>query len=95
MTQFDIRHGEFAAANDALLSAVKEMGNILDGLNEALKRSEQATHGQALPLWQNNQQQWNRAYQDMATQLSSGADASRMIHEVFTDGDNKGAAIMG
>ncbi|MGW5648625.1 WXG100 family type VII secretion target [Saccharopolyspora sp. NPDC003752] len=95
MTQFDIRHGEFAAANDALVAAVKEMGAILDNLNEALKRSEAATRGKALPLWQSNQQQWNQAYADMARQLSSGADASRLIHEVFTDGDNKGASIMG
>lgn len=95
MTVFDVRHGDFAAANEALVAAVKEMGAILDGLNEALKRSEMATQGKALPLWQGHQQQWNSAYADMATQLSSGAQASQMIHEVFTSGDNKGASIFG
>ncbi|WP_447002027.1 WXG100 family type VII secretion target [Saccharothrix isguenensis] len=94
MTAFDIDNNGYLELNEQLLMHVKSVGEILDGLNTVLKGITTATDGKATPLWLDLQTQWSTAYQQMAEKLNINTLSSINVHEIFGNGDNRGARIM-
>ncbi|MEV5539899.1 hypothetical protein AB0L13_23890 [Saccharopolyspora shandongensis] len=94
MTYFSVKHGPYEEANAKLSGAVSQMGTILSTLNGVLKNMETATQGKALPLWEQRQKNWNAAYTDMNTRLSSGQTSSVYAANAFLEGDNQGARVI-
>jgi hypothetical protein len=58
-----------------------------------LKNIPEASWGQAAPIWQENQNQWNRSYQLMTERINLTSVSSVNIHDIFKGGDNTGARI--
>ena len=94
MTSFYVDHGSYDEVNNILMSAVRNMGTILDNLSSFLNNMNQAVSGQAAPLWADQQSRWNQSYADMQQKLSAGALASVEAANIFRDGDQRGASIM-
>jgi len=94
MTAFDINHDGYLDLNEQLYRAVGDLGTIIENLNTALKNIPQASWGQATPIWEENQRQWNIAYGEMTTRINATSVSSVNIHEIFKGGDSQGARIM-
>ncbi|MBB5152472.1 WXG100 family type VII secretion target [Saccharopolyspora phatthalungensis] len=95
MSDFFVRHSQYSDVNQVLAQAVGFMGSVLEELNTFLKGMGEATQGQAAPLWQEQQVQWNKTYTDMHHRLNTGHKASNEAQQIFQDGDRRGAAIFG
>ena len=94
MTAFDVNHNGYLEVNEQLYKAVGDLGSIIDNLNTALKNIPEASWGQATPIWQENQRQWNIAYGEMTTRINTTSVSSINVAEIFKGGDNQGARIM-
>ncbi len=94
MTQFYVNHADHAEVTSLLQRATGHMGNLLESLNGHLRGMHDATTGQAVPLWQEHQTNWNKSYHDMHVNLHSGTNAAASIGETFAHGDRWGAQIM-
>ena len=94
MTSFLFNHGNHALVVDALGSAVNNLGTILDDLNGFLRHMNEASQGQAAPLWQEQQDKWGRDYHQMQVDLGSGTNTAIRIGELFHDGDRNAGRIM-
>ena len=94
MTSFLFNHGDHHAAVDYLSSAVNNLGTILDDLNGFLRHMNEATQGQAQPLWEAQQNKWGQDYSQMQTDLSSGTTTAAHIGELFFDGDRTAGRMM-
>jgi uncharacterized protein YukE len=92
--QFYVNHGNYSDVNSGLAGQVAHMDTIMDDLNQTLSRIEQATGGQATPLWEEQQNTWNRSYADMKQQLNLHTMSSMRVAETFKEGDNNGARAM-
>jgi len=93
MTAFDVNHDGYLDLNEQLYKSVGDLGTILEQLNSALKNIPEASWGQAAPIWQENQNQWNRSYQLMTERINLTSVSSVNIHDIFKGGDNTGARI--
>jgi len=94
MTAFDINHNGYLEVNEQLLSHVRTVGTILENLNASLKGIGDATRGQATPLWIEQQNQWNGIYVEMQNKLNTQTLSSINVHDIFKEGDVRGAKIM-
>ena len=94
MTAFDIDHDGYLELNEQLYMHVNQLGDIIDNLNTALRNIGAATKGKATPLWQEAQFNWNLAYEDMKNKLNRQSMSSINVHEIFSEGDNRGQGIM-
>jgi uncharacterized protein YukE len=92
--QFQVNHGNYSDVNAGLVSEVARMDAIMDDLNATLSHIAQASNGKATPLWEEQQNQWNRSYQEMKMQLNQHTQSSIQVAENFVDGDNSGARAM-
>jgi uncharacterized protein YukE len=92
--QFYVNHGNYSDVNAGLVAEVAKMDAVMDDLNSTLSRISQASGGKATPLWEEQQNQWNRAYQEMKMQLNTHTQSSLNVAENFQDGDNRGANAM-
>jgi uncharacterized protein YukE len=95
MTSFLFNHGDHVLVVDQLSSAVNNLGTILDDLNGFLRHMNEATQGQAAPLWAEQQNKWSKDYGQMQLDLGSGTKTAMHIGELFRDGDNRAGRIMG
>jgi uncharacterized protein YukE len=93
VTQFDINHDGYADANDQLLGHVNEMGDILETLDTVLRNIPDAYGGQAAPVWAEDQSNWQKAYQEMLTNLQGVYGKSIKVAEIFAQGDIDGMRI--
>jgi hypothetical protein len=91
---FTITNPALSEANDELKTAVWLVGDILDRLNGVLARMGQATQNSAVPLWQDLQTNWNRAYHQMLIDLTGGHRASVNAHDWYLNGDLQAVRIM-
>jgi uncharacterized protein YukE len=89
--QFRVNHSNYSDVNAGLVSEVSRMDSIMDDLNTTLTRIAQASNGKATPLWEEQQNQWNRSYQEMKMQLNTHTQSSIQVADNFRDGDNRGA----
>jgi uncharacterized protein YukE len=94
MTSFLFNHGDHHVVVDYLGSAVNNLGTILDDLNGVLRHMNEATQGQAQPLWAEQQTKWNQDYGQMQLDLSTGTNTAVRIGELFHDGDRRSGQIM-
>ncbi|WP_026422621.1 hypothetical protein [Actinokineospora inagensis] len=94
MTAFDIDHDGYLQLNEQLYMYVRQLGDILDALNGALKNIEVATQGKATALWQEAQQNWTNTYAEMETKLNAHSLSSINVHDIFSNGDSRGQGIM-
>ncbi|MDN3359674.1 hypothetical protein [Actinomadura sp. DC4] len=92
--QFWVNHSNYSDVNAGLVSEVGRMDAIMDDLNVTLSHIAQASGGKATPLWEEQQTQWNRSYQEMKMQLNTHTQSSINVAENFRDGDNRGANAM-
>ncbi|MDN3359229.1 hypothetical protein [Actinomadura sp. DC4] len=92
--QFTVNHGGYSDVNSGLVSQVVRMDAIMDDLNTTLSRIAQASNGKATPLWEDQQNTWNRSYTEMKSQLNTHTQSSISVAETFQDGDNHGARVM-
>jgi uncharacterized protein YukE len=92
--QFWVNHGNYSDVNSGLVSQIQRMDTIMNDLNATLTRISQASNGKATPLWQEQQNNWNRAYEEMKTQLNTHTQSSINVATTFQDGDNQGARVM-
>lgn len=93
MTAFDVNHDGYLDLNEQLYRAVGNLGTIIEQLNASLKNIPEASWGQATPIWQENQNQWNTAYQQMTERINLTSISSVNVHEIFKDGDLAGARL--
>jgi len=91
MTSFMVDHGDHAIAHNILQSAVSNLGTILLDLNGRLRGMNEAVHGQAAPLWEEQQRKWDGDYHEMVARLHSGTTAVLNIQETFLEGDRNSA----
>jgi uncharacterized protein YukE len=89
--QFRVNHSNYSDVNAGLVSEVSRMDSIMDDLNTTLTHIAQASNGKATPLWEEQQNQWNRSYQEMKMQLNTHTQSSIQVADNFRDGDNRGA----
>ncbi len=94
MTAFSVNHDNQAEATGFLQSAVSTMGTITEDLNAFLRHMNEATQGQAAPLWAEQQAKWNNDYRIMHENLGTGALSVANIGDIFLQGDRNGARIM-
>lgn len=92
--QFWVNHGNYGDVNAGLVSQLQRMDTIMADLNSTLNRISQASNGKATPLWEEQQNTWNRAYEEMKLQLNSHTQSSINVATTFQDGDNQGARVM-
>jgi uncharacterized protein YukE len=92
--QFWVNHNNYSDVNTGLVNEVARMDQIMDDLNATLSRIAQASGGKATPLWENQQNQWNRSYAEMKQQLNEHTQSSIKVADNFIDGDNRGANAM-
>jgi uncharacterized protein YukE len=92
--QFTVNHGNYGDVNSGLVSNVVRMDKIMEDLNRTLSRIAQASNGKATPLWQEQQNAWNRSYTEMKQQLNTHTTSSINVAETFQEGDNHGARVM-
>jgi uncharacterized protein YukE len=92
--QFYVNHGNYSDVNVGLVSEVARMDAVMSDLNATLSRIAQASGGKATPLWEEQQNQWNRSYEEMKMQLNTHTRSSINVAENFRDGDNQGANAM-
>ena len=93
MTAFDINHNGYLDLNEQLYRSVGNLGTILEELNVALRNIPQATWGSAEPIWLEHQKLWDAQYQEMLKRINLTSISSINIHEIFKEGDNRGARI--
>lgn len=94
MTSFLFHHEDHHVVVDQLSSAVNNLGTILDDLNGFLRHMNEASQGQAQPLWEDQQNKWSNDYSQMQLDLSSGTNTAVRIGELFHDGDHRAVRIM-
>jgi uncharacterized protein YukE len=94
MTSFYVKHGDQAEAHNILQAAVSNLGSILMDLNHSLRNMNEAVQGQAAPLWEAQQRNWDSDYHWMCNKLQKGTTAVLDIHETFLEGDRNGARII-
>lgn len=92
--QFWVNHGNYGDVNSGLVAQLQRMDTIMADLNATLTRIQQASNGKATPLWEEQQNNWNRAYEEMKTQLNTHTQSSINVATTFQDGDNQGARVM-
>jgi hypothetical protein len=93
MTSFDVNHNGYLEINEQLYKAVGNLGVIIEDLNSALRNIPAAAWGGAQPIWLEYQTKWNAAYQEMVNQINATTVSSINVHEIFKQGDNRGAQI--
>lgn len=94
MTSFLIDHNGYADLNMRLAQQVSVGQEIINNLNSSLRLIDEAVQGNAAGLWTERQVDWNRTYERIQTQLAMSAQTSRDVHQIFGEGDNRGARIM-
>jgi uncharacterized protein YukE len=94
MTSFLFNHGDHHVVVDFLSSAVNNLGTVLDDLNGFLRHMNEATQGQAAPLWEAQQDKWGKDYNEMQLDLADGTSTAGHIGELFFDGDRRAGQIM-
>lgn len=77
-----------------LAGAVTKAGQLLEGTNQVLNTTAQATQNSGLPLWDDLRSQWSGAYDDMVTRLHSGAVSTGEAHDLYKQGDSQVVRIM-
>lgn len=92
--QFWVNHGNYSDVNSGLVAQVARMDAIMQDLNATLNRIAQASNGKATPLWEEQQNTWNRSYEEMKLQLNTHTQSSIQVAETFQEGDNHGARVM-
>jgi uncharacterized protein YukE len=92
--QFTVNHGNYSDVNAGLVNQIVRMDTIMDDLNQTLARIGQASQGKATPLWEEQQNTWNRSYAEMKTQLNGHTQSSINVAETFHQGDDQGARVM-
>jgi uncharacterized protein YukE len=92
--QFYVNHNNYSDVNVGLVSEVARMDAVMSDLNATLSRIAQASGGKATPLWEEQQNQWNRSYEEMKMQLNTHTQSSISVAENFVDGDNSGVRAM-
>jgi uncharacterized protein YukE len=92
--QFYVNHNNYSVVNDGLAAEVTRMDSVMSDLNATLNRIASASGGKATPLWEEQQSQWNRAYEEMKMQLNTHTNSSFNVANNFLDGDNSGARAM-
>ncbi len=92
--QFSVNHGNYGDVNMGLVAQVVRMDTIMEDLNATLTRISQASQGKATPLWEEQQNTWNRSYAEMKMQLNSHTQSSINVAETFQGGDDQGARVM-
>jgi hypothetical protein len=91
---FRVNHGDYGEVNSGLNNQLGNLDTIMEGLNATLSRISEASGGKATPLWLEQQNQWNRAYADMHTQLGVHTTNSFKVGDNFLEGDNQGYRVM-
>lgn len=92
--QFWVNHGNYSDVNTGLVNQVVRMDTIMADLNSTLSRISQASNGKATPLWEEQQNTWNRSYTEMKSQLNTHTQSSINVAETFQQGDDQGARVM-
>jgi uncharacterized protein YukE len=92
--QFWVNHGGYSDVNTGLVNQVVRMDALMTDLNATLSRINQASGGKATPLWEEQQNAWNRSYAEMKTQLNSHTQSSINVAETFQQGDDQGYRVM-
>lgn len=92
--QFSVNHSNYSDVNMGLVNEVTRMDTIMTDLNSTLSRIGQASGGKATPLWEEQQNAWNRSYTEMKTQLNTHTQSSVNVADMFQEGDNQGARAM-
>ena len=95
MTSFNFNHGDHHVVVDFLGANVNNLGTILDDLNGFLRHMNEATRGQAAPLWEAQQETWTKDYHQMYRDLGSGTQTAGHIGNIFFEGDRNSGRIMG
>ncbi|WP_329791558.1 hypothetical protein V1227_06455 [Lentzea sp. DG1S-22] len=94
MTSFQIDHNGYADLNMRLAQQVSIGQEIITNLNNSLRRIDEAVQGNAASLWNERQLDWNRTYERIQMQLANSLQTSRDVHQIFGEGDSRGARIM-
>jgi|tagenome__1003787_1003787.scaffolds.fasta_scaffold20929036_3 hypothetical protein len=92
--QFTVNHGNYGDVNAGLVNQIVRMDTIMDDLNQTLSRIGQASQSKATPLWEEQQNTWNRSYAEMKMQLNGHTQSSINVAETFQQGDDQGARVM-
>jgi uncharacterized protein YukE len=92
--QFTVNHGNYGDVNTGLVNQIVRMDTIMTDLNSTLSRIAQASNGKATPLWEDQQNTWNRSYTEMKSQLNTHTQSSISVADTFQEGDNHGARVM-
>lgn len=93
MTSFDINHDGLLQLNDQLYRAVGELDSYVQDINMTLRNIPEAIESGATQLWQERQNTWNRAMQDIHARLNTDTLRSIDVHEIFKEGDYTGTKI--
>jgi uncharacterized protein YukE len=94
MSDFWVDHAGYGDVNSGLMASVSRMDTIMGDLNATLSRIGQASQGKATPLWEEQQNTWNRSYAEMKTLLNTHTTSSVNVAQTFHDGDDQGARAM-
>jgi hypothetical protein len=92
--QFKVDHNKYGDVNMGLVTEVGRMDTVMHDLNQTLLNFGQASGGKATPLWEEQQNQWNKAYQEMKYQLNMHTQSSIRVGDIYFDGDGAGARAM-
>jgi uncharacterized protein YukE len=91
---FQVNHGNYSDVNQGLVGQIVRMDAIMDDLNHTLSRIAEASNSKATPLWQEQQNTWNRSYAEMKTQLNTHTQSSINVAETFQGGDDQSLRVM-
>lgn len=91
---FCVNHSGYGDVNMGLNQSVGRMDTIMADLNATLRNIDQASQGRATPLWIEQQNSWNNAYEQMRGLLGGHTQSSMKVADVFQEGDNNGARVM-
>ncbi len=94
MSYFNVHNAGLEQLNAEFQKSVVDMGDIIVDLNRSLAAIPDAVWGGPLPIWQENQNTWNREYQLMVDDIQEKAGKSVMVHNIFLEGDRAGQRIM-
>jgi uncharacterized protein YukE len=92
--QFVVNHAGYGDVNAGLAASVARMDTIMEDLNATLSRIGQASQGKATPLWEEQQNTWNRSYAEMKGLLNTHTNSSINVANTYDEGDNSGARAM-
>jgi uncharacterized protein YukE len=91
---FCVDHGGYGDVNQGLNASVGRMDTIMGDLNATLRNIGEASQGRATPLWVEQQNSWNQAYEQMRSLLGGHTQSSFKVADVFQEGDSNGARVM-